>query len=422
MGALAYLRRKPASGPLAVKGFPLLLVGQGTSSIGDLCYAVALPWLILSGGGGPGLLGGVLGVYGVTRTAGIPVGGILADRFSARKLMLLTDIGRCVLVGLLGFAALGGLPPTWVLLSTAVLIGVGDGLFVPASFALLPSLLPDEDLGAGNSMSQIATQLGTVLGPVLGGVLVSTTGSGPALLVDAATFAVSALSLSAVRPRTMTEQEESDAGSITVRQVLRHGGLLRAFLVIGLIGNVVFAGTTEVALPTLAHRDFGASGYSALLVGLAVGMIVGALIAPRFTRLAKPAPVIGALGTIMGVAIAATPFLGGVVGATAAMVVFAIGNSWSNIMSMTMLQTWTPRHVLGRIMSVLMLALTGTFPVSVAVSGVLVGRFGVTWFFPVAGGMIFAAVTAAVLSPPFRRFRPGDRFTVPAPVADLAAG
>ncbi|HEX3589150.1 MAG TPA: MFS transporter [Pseudonocardiaceae bacterium] len=411
---------------MAVKGFPLLLIGQGTSSIGDLCYAAALPWMILSGGGGPVLLGAVLAAYGITRTAGIPVGGILADRFSARKLMLLTDIGRCVVVGLLGFAALHGLPPNWVLLPTAVLIGTADGLFVPASFALLPSLLPDEQLGAGNSMSEVATQLGNVLGPVLGGILVSTAGSGAALLVDAATFAVSTLSLSAVRPRTATA-EETDAESapdVTVRQVVRHGHLLHVFLVVGLIGNLVFAGTSEVALPTLAHRDFGASGYSALLVGLAVGMIVGALIAPRFTRMERPVPVIGALGIVMAVSMASTPFLGGVVGATAAMVVFAIGNSWSGIMVMTMLQTWTPRYLLGRIMSVLMLALTGTFPVSVAVTGLAIGRFGVNGFFVVAGVMIFVGITAAVLSPPFRRYRPGDTFTIPVPIetADVPAG
>src|SRR5262245_38822050 len=66
-------RRRLHSGPMATRGFPLLVVGQFTSGVGDLCYAVALPWLILSGqGGGPVLLGTVLAIYGIARAVGIP--------------------------------------------------------------------------------------------------------------------------------------------------------------------------------------------------------------------------------------------------------------------------------------------------------------------------------------------------------------
>jgi len=95
------------SGPLAVRSFRLLAGGQLTSTIGDYCYAVALPWLVLSSHGGVILLGTVLACYGVTRTVLIPLGGVLADKVGPRTVMLLADAVRCVLVAVLALLAGG---------------------------------------------------------------------------------------------------------------------------------------------------------------------------------------------------------------------------------------------------------------------------------------------------------------------------
>jgi MFS family permease len=86
------------SGPLAARSFRLLAGGQFTSTLGDYCYAVALPWLVLSSHGGAILLGTVLACYGVPRMVLIPVGGVLADKVGPRTVMLAADAGRCVLV------------------------------------------------------------------------------------------------------------------------------------------------------------------------------------------------------------------------------------------------------------------------------------------------------------------------------------
>src|SRR5712692_2046628 len=93
------------AGPLAVRDFRLLSAGQLASTVGDFCYAVALPWLVLSTHGGPVLLGTVLACYGVPRTVLIPVGGILADKIGPRTVMLAADAGRCVLVAMLAILA-----------------------------------------------------------------------------------------------------------------------------------------------------------------------------------------------------------------------------------------------------------------------------------------------------------------------------
>ena len=101
------------SGPLAVRSFRLLTAGQFASTIGDFCYAVALPWLVLSAHGGAILLGTVLACYGVPRTVLIPVGGVLADKVGPRTLMLAADAARCVLVAGPWRCWRPGTPPRW---------------------------------------------------------------------------------------------------------------------------------------------------------------------------------------------------------------------------------------------------------------------------------------------------------------------
>src|SRR6266851_9629371 len=160
------------AGPLAIRDFRLFSLGQLASTIGDYCYAVALPWLVLSAHGGAILLGTVLACYGVPRTVLIPVGGVLADTVGPRTLMLAADAVRCVLVAGLALLAARHTASLAALGPIAALIGAGEGLFIPASYAIMPSLLDAEQLAAGNALSTAAVQAGSLLGPALGGALV----------------------------------------------------------------------------------------------------------------------------------------------------------------------------------------------------------------------------------------------------------
>src|SRR5258707_6831114 len=100
-------KKKPvAGGPLKVRNFQLLFGGQTISVIGDALYLVALPWLILTTGGSAEVLGIVLAAYGIPRAGCMLVGGWLSDRLRPRRVMLLADAARLLLVGLLALIAL----------------------------------------------------------------------------------------------------------------------------------------------------------------------------------------------------------------------------------------------------------------------------------------------------------------------------
>ena len=146
------------SGPLAVRSFRLLADGQFASTIGDYCYAVALPWLVLSAHGGVILLGTVLACYGVPRTVLIPVGGVLADKLGPRTLMLAADAVRCVVVAMLAVLAAwaGGLRAPAIFASVVFLAE-----FV--AIALVPYLGGEAGAAAMLCLSGVCNGLGNVI-------------------------------------------------------------------------------------------------------------------------------------------------------------------------------------------------------------------------------------------------------------------
>jgi MFS family permease len=432
------------SGPLAVRSFRLLTGGQFASTIGDYCYAVALPWLVLSNHGSTVLLGIVLACYGVPRTILMPIGGVLTDKIGPRTLMLFADVLRCVMVGALTFLAARHTASLGTLGPTAALIGVGEGLFLPASFAIMPSLLDQRRLAAGNSLNFTAVQVGSLLGPALGGALVATTGASTAAFgVDAASFAVSAVSLALIPRRAVTGsmaassaqaadspaatedglagQADSLAGladaapasAATAEPAGRPQGLLayirksramQVILVTAVVMNMANGGMNEVALPALAHARWGAGAYGALLACVAAGAVIGTLAAGRTGRLRAPGYIASVGFIVEGVAISLVPYLGGEAGAAIALLFIGATNGVGNVIFFTVAQRHIPPAILGRVMGVLMMCGTGSFPLSVLVTGVLVRHLGTTPFFPIAGIILTVAVIGGNTSREFRDF------------------
>ncbi|HKN98676.1 MAG TPA: MFS transporter, partial [Pseudonocardiaceae bacterium] len=252
--------------PLRHSGFRLLTIGQLASNLGDACYAVALPWYVLAQHGGPLLLGTVLVAYGVPRTALLMVGGSASDRWRPWTVMMASDVVRALAVATLAVAAGLGPANVAVLGPVAVVLGAGEGLFLPGSSAIVPALLPDDDLQAGNAISYGGTELATLVGPAVGGAVVALVGPAPAFWVDAVTFAVSAGTLAGIRSaRAAVPQHTEPADRPKMLSLLREPVLLLVLLVT-LAANLGAAGATQVALPALAHGPLrtSAAGFGGL--------------------------------------------------------------------------------------------------------------------------------------------------------------
>jgi len=139
--------------PLRHPRFRLLVGGQLGSNVGDAFFAVALPWYVLSAHSGAVLLATVLAAYGVPRSALLLVGGRASDRWQQWTVMMAADSVRARMLVALSVTATTSAPGAATLVPIAALLGAGEGMFLPGSMAIIPSLLPEEDLQAGNAVA-----------------------------------------------------------------------------------------------------------------------------------------------------------------------------------------------------------------------------------------------------------------------------
>jgi predicted MFS family arabinose efflux permease len=397
--------------PVRHRGFRLLVTGQLASNFGDAFYAVALPWYVLAGHGGPLLLAAVLAAYGIPRTALVAIGGHASDRWHPWTVMMTADAVRAVAVAVLAAAALSGPPDAVVLIPIAAVIGAGEGLFLPGSFSIIPPLLPDADLQAGNALAISGTQLASFAGPVIGGGLVAVAGPATAFVLDAVSFVISAATLAGVRAakrQAPPGQDESPAGRQqrpgALRRLVRSERVLQVTLLVVLAANLGTGGLAEVALPALARGPFhaGAAGYGGLVAAFGGGALLGTLAASQAGRLRRPV-VVASLAFLGEAAfVAVVPYLGSAVPAGAALAVFGAFNGFGNVLTITAFQRWAPPDLLGRLMGLILLASFGIFPVSAVLAGVVVHDFGPAPFFPAAAAVLAIAVLAGLTQRPWR--------------------
>jgi MFS family permease len=389
--------------PLKVRNFQLLFAGQIISTLGDTFYAVALPWLVLTTGGNPQELGIILTGYGLPRVGTVLLGGILSDKFRPRRVMLAADIARAVLVGMLAMLGIQGHPVFWQLLAVAIPLGAFEGLFLPASFVMLPDILDDTKLQAGNSLNFSSTQLATLVGSGVAGVIVGAVSSGVALAIDAGTFVVSAVSLAAMRLQKATDVASITATASTEEietsesepapgfwQIVRSSALVQVAFVIATIANLTFGGTVEVALPALAHSTLnaGATGFGLMLSAFGAGALIGSIATGVLNKLRHRGVISLLAALVQALAVALIPFSGGLIGAMLCLLLMGFTNSITNVLFITLVQENLPRAQLGRLMGVILFASLGSYPISVLLAGILINHTGPAIMFPISGAFL----------------------------------
>ncbi|HEY7849196.1 MAG TPA: MFS transporter [Ktedonobacterales bacterium] len=392
--------RSPAMlAPLGYRDYRLLFIGQLISSIGNTFYSVALPWYMLTQGGGPINLGLVLTAYGAPLGATTLLGGWLSDKFRARRVMLISDAACAVVTGGLAWATFGAHASLWVIAALTALMGAFEGLFAPASQAIAPDLLPEGQLQAANGLFFALMRLAQMVGPSLAGIVVAAATASDGFAIDAVTFVASVTTLMFIRNR-VTFPAAGDASAATAasaqlpseataeappapaslwRFALTTPYFLILLLVI-LVGNLFNGAVMEVAIPALAQGPLhaGAQGYGFILTGWGAGALAGALLASalgnRINRgyqsilfFTAQVPFIVALGYSVNTLMA--------VGCMAA---FGLLNSLGNVSFLTLIQRRLPRTLLGRIMGVFTFCNFATLPLSVAVGGFATAQFGAT--------------------------------------------
>ena len=391
---------------LASGAYRKLWLGVSLSLFGDFFNYIAMAWLVLQLTGSSLALGAVLTVQAVPRGLLMLVGGALADHLSARLTMAASMALRVACAGPLALLVLMHHVEMWELYAFAAVFGVVSAFFYPSQGAILPRIVADEMLEAGNALMNITRQVSVVVGPALAGLMVAALGSGWAFATDALCFAIGAAVIlwlpSTPRPATgvAAQRRPGLAGQIGagIRYAWNDVGIRTALLV---IAGIDFAanGAFEVGLPTLAHGRFaaGASGLGILFGAFGLGATAGAAGAGMIRMPVRMGWLIIGIVFWFAICIGLTGIVPTLAPATVVMAICGIATGVINTYGVTWLQRRTLAEMQGRVMSLVMLASVGLTPVSFAFAGAI-AQVSPTYLFVGAGVLLLMAAAVAASS------------------------
>ena len=233
------------------RDFRLLMIGQVISLIGSTITVVAIPFQVYELTGST-LLVGLIGLAEFVPVVVIALlGGVLADAFDRRRLMIASDAGSLVVVGVLALNALAEDPHVWLLFVCASLLAALYAIQRPAMDALFPRLVERDELKTASAIQWLLTDIPMATGPALGGVLLATSGAATTYIVDGVTFAASIVAVLAMRAPKLTERTAPSLRSVRegVRYATSKQHLMGSYLV---DMNAMFFGVPQALFPALA--------------------------------------------------------------------------------------------------------------------------------------------------------------------------
>jgi len=374
--------------------FPLWL-GQIISNLGDTLNYVALVVLVFRlSQSGVAVSALVLAEIVPTLALG-PIAGVVIDRVDRQRLLIVVDSVRALLVLVLAVTHILGL--VYLL---AALLAVGSTLFNPALQAVVPALLTEEERLAANSVAWSSGRLVQIVGASVAGGLIAWGGTTPAFLVNAASFAFSAIMLArlSIPPRRDSPSQAGGLGAWAsdVREGLdyaRRDPFVARLLPVQALTSLA-TGATSALLVVLAsaHLHLTAGDFGWLLTAIGVGALLGPFLSNWLTG-----------GRYLDVRLLFVPYLirgtgdialGLVVGLPWALVilfVYGLNTSTGMVASTTILQTVIPDRVRGRVFTLLDVTWAAMRLASLGLGGLLADRIGISAVYVVGGLLLVLA-------------------------------
>jgi MFS family permease len=427
---------------LSHRNYRLFFFGQLISVTGTWMQTMAQAWLVLK------LTGSAfdLGLINVFQFAPVLVlglvGGVLADRFPKRTVLVITQASSGMLSAILGILVFTNAVQLWHVYALALALGIVKAFDMPTRQAFVVEMVGKEDLVNAVALNSAVFNAARLIGPALAGIVLGVVGIAACFGVDAISYlaVIAGLLMMRIEPFKGIRPR---AGIKELREGLAYVKMTPAVLLpIAIIGFMAtFALNFKVWLPLLAENDFhiGASGFGLLYSMVGAGSLVGALFIafigrePRRSLMLVTAVMIGVLEVGLAV-VSAIPL--SLVFALLLLPGMGFCNTTTSAMANTLVQMITPDHLRGRVMSVYTTVFGGTAPFGSLMTGSTAKLFGTPVSIAIGGiitaiATIIAAMLAGVLrhpstdvQPPAAPTRPsvnrqpaGSRVTTPSSVS-----
>ena len=385
---------------LTNRNFRLLLLGLLVSGTGGWIQRIAQDWLVLTLTDSPTAVGVVTAFQFVPTLLLGMHGGMLADRFPKRRLLLVTQVSMALTAAALAAVTLAGHVEVWHVYGLALVLGVITAADNPVRQSFVSEVVKGPQLPGAISLVSCTFQIGAMAGPVLGGLLMGSVGAGYAFAINATSFIAPNVALSLMRDTGGATARRSAAAvpAPSIREGLRYARrtstVLWPIVMVGAFG--FFTISLPVTLAAFAKNEFhsGASGLGLLNGVVALGALFGAMRTARRTSMPRLRSVGGA-----GAALAAAMLLAAAApnqtSFTILLVLVGAANLGFLTTAQSLVQVAALDHLRGRVVGLYMLVFIGSGAIGGPVVGFMAEHFGARVAL-LASGALPAVVTVLV--------------------------
>jgi MFS family permease len=380
------------------RNFQLFFGGQLISLIGTWMDNVAEAWLVYRLTGSSLLLGTVAFAGQIPVFLLAPLGGMVADRWSRRNIVVATQTSSMILAGILAALTISGRVKVWEVVVLAACMGVVNAFDIPARQAFLVEMVGREDLMNAIALNSSMFNGARVIGPAIAGILVASIGEGWCFFANAVSYiaVIAGLLMMKITPRVIEEH----AGAIEhiaegFRFVQRTMPIFALLLLLGLVSLVAMP--YSVLMPIFAARILhgNARTLGTLMGATGVGALTGALVLASRTGLKGLSKWVGFSCMGFGTALIFFSFSRWYLLSLAFLVPVGFSMMVQMASSNTLIQAMVPDRLRGRTMAVYSMMFMGMAPLGSLLAGALGNRIGAQWtvalggFCAVVGGMFF---------------------------------
>jgi MFS family permease len=391
-------------GPLRLPAFRLLFAARAISYVGTYLAPIAVAFAILDNGGGATAVGLSFAAWTLAQVATLALGGVVGDRVPRRVVMVGSDLASTVVRTTMGVLLVSGHAEIWQLIALQACGGAAVAFYSPASYGLVREVVPEDELQPANGLLAIARYAAFPVGAATGGAIVAFIGPGAALLVDAGTYATSALLLSRIHVRSMAR-----AGAGFIKE-LREGW--SAFVeqtwvwvlvvYVSLYFLITYAPFFVLGPYVAKHSMDGARSWAFVVAGEGIGSLLGGVTGIRWRPRGRPMVTTGLLLMITAVQDLLLAFhpatLPLALAATGSGFAFALGSVvWD-----TTLQRKVPPEKLARVASYAWMGAMVFLPAGYALAGPIAMAIGVKTYLTIAAGWIVASTLFVIRLPAVR--------------------
>jgi MFS family permease len=375
------------------RNYRILFPASVLSNIGTWAQRIAQDWLVLELTGSAQLLGLVTALQFLPSLLLSLYGGVLADRFDKRTLLMLTNAGAGLGSLTLGLLVVAGVVEIWHVALLAFLVGVFSALDAPVRTSFNSELVGKSDIPSAISLNSANFNAGRLIGPAASGLLIVLFGTGISFIVNSLTYVAVVIALSMMHKEKLFIEAKPDTSAKlkqAIQYVLRQREL--KLVMIAVFFATTFGLNFQIFMAVMATKEFGLGPAEFGLLGsiLAVGSFTGVLVSARLEHLRVPKFVMAG-GIMFGLLLAITAWMPNY-GSFAAILPIVGGIALLTLISAnSYVQTNSDPALRGRVMGIYLLIFMGGTPIGSPLIGLFAEAVGIRWAIFACGVIVLIA-------------------------------